>query len=372
MKNLHLPLLCRSPLRPHESLPSLLIRLSIANAYHSPNMITWICNERLGRQVRISRPTRFETYQALAKLVRIQVDKLYDASIHHFASTVVPPTFEQRLTLLFPEQPVPLLNNYFAQEHTWPESDAQFCPLCLQESICHQLAWMPLAVSVCLTHCCLLVRGCPQCQSNLYIYDVLKSRCADCGFNLTKAPAVDVSTDEIGLRSQMVIQSWLGIRSQIDTKYHCVLPNEPAPILYCFLDGLRKTIMRVKRGWNHLHDPPNSVPHRFFPCTSKLDITPAKSYILYTTAFKGIADWPDGFFRFLDTYKLHDEQPENGLILRNLRYLYISWLEKVWQHPAFQFVQETFDQYLLTRCSVVSPRLRRVQENPVLKRKFFG
>jgi hypothetical protein len=170
----------------------------------------------------------------------------------------------------------------------------------------------------------------------------------------------------------MMIQSWLGLYSQPKAECGCLLPNQPPPVLYRFLDGFRKSTMGVRRSWNHLHKPPDSVPSRLFPCTSKRDITPAKSYILYTTAFKGVANWPNGFYGFLDAYKLRDERTEQGYVHSDLGYLYISWLEKAWRHSAFQFVQDAFDQYLLTHYPVISSRLRRAQVSSILGNGFSG
>jgi hypothetical protein len=308
MDNSRLPLLCRSPLQPNESLPSLLIRLSKENGYHSPTMVARICRERSACHDRITQPTQSQTYEVLADLVRIEVEELYAASVHRFAPVIVPPSLKRQTIVLPSGQTVRLQNYYFLREHTWPESDAQFCPLCLQDSAYHRLGWIPLAVSVCLTHHCLLVRGCPQCGQNLKISDILDTECPSCSLDLAEAPVVDVSADRTGLLSQMTIQSWLGLCSLTEAERGCLLPNQPPSVLYRFLDGLRKSIMGVRRSWDYLHKPSDSVPSRLFPCTSKSDITPAKSYILYTTAFKGVANWPNGFYGFLDAYKLRDER----------------------------------------------------------------
>jgi hypothetical protein len=68
-----------------------------------------------------------------------------------------------------------------------------------------------------------------------------------------------------------------------------------------------------------------------------------------------------------DAYKLRDERTEEGYVHSDLGYLYVSWLEKSWRHPAFQFVQDAFDQYLLTHYPAGLSRLRRAQA-----RSIFG
>lgn len=341
------PLLCRSPLLPGESLPSLLIRLTQANAYHSASMIARLCYERLPYQGSITRPTQSQTYTILADLVRIEAEELYAASVHRLAATVVPPsvsfpTREQGAELIFP-----VLSNSFLREHTWSETDAQFCPMCLQAAAYHRLTWMPLAVSACLTHRCLLIRGCPHCRTSLTIADILKTQCPACGFDLTTAPTADLSTDEIGLFAQTMIQAWLGVRPLPETALSRSLPCRVPAVLYCVLNGLRKTIMDVKRSWPALHHPPNTVAAQLFPCTSKRDLTPSKAYILYTTAFQGMIDWPRAFYDFLDTYKKRDGRLEQGSVYHDLRYIYVVWLKKAWQHSEFRFVREAFDRYFL-------------------------
>jgi hypothetical protein len=361
MANSSLPLLCRTELRANESLPSLLLRLSKKNGYHSPTMIVRLCLERLTYRDYVTRPTRSQTYQVLAELVRIEMEALYASSVHRLAATVTPPHLTPQSITLPSDQTMPVMSNGFLRRHTWPESDVQFCPLCLQESAHHRLGWMPLAVSVCLTHQCLLIRGCPECHENLAIADLLEVRCAHCGFDLATAPAVDVSADEMGLFGQMMILSWLGLHPL--PEHSSSLLDQPPSVLYRFLDGLCRTIMGVRKSWPDLHEPPDGMDPRLFPCTSKRDITPTKAYILYTTAFQGVVHWPYGFHDFLDAYRLRDGRSEEGYVYHDLYHIYVYWLKKAWRYPDFRFVQEAFDRYLLDRYPDLLSRLRRRQEN---------
>jgi hypothetical protein len=106
--------------------------------------------------------------------------------------------------------------------------------------------------------------------------------------------------------------------------------------------------MSVQHSWHYLYDAPSGVGSPFFPCSSKGDIIPAKSYILYATAFKAMVNWPQGFHGFLDAYRLRDGQLPSDYVRRDLGRLYSFWLKRAWGLPAFQFVQEAFDQYLLS------------------------
>ena len=358
-------LLCRSPLRPRESLPSLLIRLARENFYHSPAMVAQLCRERLTRRDQVMRPTQTETFQILAELVQIEVDELHAASVQRFAPAINPPTYEQRSITLPSGKTVPVLTVFFSRVQIWPESNVQFCPLCLQESAHHRVDWLPLAVSVCLHHQCLLVRGCPKCQEQLKIQDVLETQCHNCDFELTQTPVISVAADQFGLSSQSVIQSWLGLSPPTSVNSEASLPGEPPATLYRLLDGLRRAVMCVRHSWDYLYGAPSGVGVPLFPCTSKRDMTPAKSYILYATAFRGMVDWPRGFYDFLDAYKRRDGQAPCGHVHRDLGCIYTVWLEKLWRHPAFRFVQQAFDRYLSDEYSSTSALvcLRRLQND---------
>ncbi len=65
------PLLCRSPLRPSESLPSFLIRLAKENFYHSHTIVAHLCRERLTQRDQVTRPSKVETYRVLAAWIAI-------------------------------------------------------------------------------------------------------------------------------------------------------------------------------------------------------------------------------------------------------------------------------------------------------------
>jgi hypothetical protein len=335
-------------------------------------MMERLCRERLTCSDRVTQPTEAKTYQVLVDLVGIDANELYAASVHRFAATITPPTHNRQSIVLPSGQIVPVSCDTFLRAHTWSESDVQFCPLCLKESTYHCVGWMPVAASVCLVHRCLLVRGCPDCRSNLKVRDVLDAICPKCGCELTDICVINVAADEFGLFSQAVIQSWLGISTQTNITEQCSLPDQPPAVLYRVLDGLRRAVMGVKYNWGYLHQAPGGADSSLFPCISKRDITPTKSYILYTTAFMGLADWPQGFYDFLDAYQLRDEREVDGQIYKDFGHIYVPWLEKNWKSPAFQFIQDAFDQYLLDNY-IVTPsllRLRRIRHSPTFKAKF--
>lgn len=135
-----LPLLCRSQLRPGESLLSLLTRLTGLNCYGSVRTLRQWCLKDLKGSV--SRPSEAETFERIASLTNIPWQALYDATAHRFAGTLTPPGTEVEL-LDFPSgEEVPLLPSRIVFEQLRPASAGQFCPRCLEESAYHRVAWM--------------------------------------------------------------------------------------------------------------------------------------------------------------------------------------------------------------------------------------
>jgi hypothetical protein len=289
-------LLLRSPLLPGESLPSYLVRLARLNGYHTPNMVAQICQEQLSQPDIITRPTRAETFARLADLVKLDDKRLFAASAHTFAITILSASAEPELITLRSGAAVVLIPSAVLRQHIWPESDVQFCPHCLTDGNYHRLAWLPQAASVCLVHCSLLVKGCPTCGNKLKIGDVVESRCGQCSFDLRTSPTISVADDDLGLFSQQSIQSWLRLMT-VDRVDQGKLPKQPDFILYQIAYGLHRAIRTIQRRWDYLHDPFDvETGTSVFPCEKKSEITPFKSYVFYATAFKALLRWPYGFF----------------------------------------------------------------------------
>jgi hypothetical protein len=321
-------------------------------------MVMQLCRERLPWQDQITCPARAETYRILVELTRVEADELYAACVQHFAAVITPPDYGQRSIRLSSGKTMSVSTNFILREQTRPESDVQFCPLCLKEAAYHRVDWLPLAAAVCLRHQCLLIHNCPSCQERINIRNILETHCPNCGFQLTQATVISVAADQFGLFSQSAIQSCLRLRPPIRIKDYEPLPDTPSASLYRFLDGLRRAVMSIRQDWDYLYDAPSGVGSLLFPCTSKSDITPAKAYILYATAFKAVVNWPQGFYDFLDAYRQRDNQSPSSLPRRDLGRLYFYWLARAWKHPAFQFVQEAFEHYVANSGSIGEKSLR--------------
>jgi predicted site-specific integrase-resolvase len=360
-------LLCRSSLLPGESLPSLLLRLAMRNHYEPPTVLNGLCLVGLEKD-RLDRPVRAATYERITALTGIDSFELYKATVHCFAEILTPPGIPIDFFDLPDGQTVPLLAKGIGSKQLRPVSAAQFCPACLEESAHHRLAWMPMAAAICLKHKCLLVHRCPNCQESVTVCDVVKTRCRNCGFDLARGEIVSVEDDVLGYLSQQVIQAWMGI-APVPGINELHIPEQSHRVLYRVLDGLRHVAMNAGIGWHYLH--------RFSGDTVDLvsgrtKLSPAESYCLYTTAFKGIVNWPESFFDYLQACTVRSgRKPKRGLYA-DLGSLYAVWLQYRWRHPEFEFLQDTFDRYIVENYagsySVVQSR--RYQDNPTLAAKF--
>jgi hypothetical protein len=369
-----LPLLPRrSGLLPGESLPSLLARLAKCNYYSPPTILNRLCLEGLEKD-RLDRPLQAATYERLAALSGIDPAELHAATAHRFAQTLTPPDVEREFLELLPGRAFPLLGIQIASRQLRPEFAAQFCPDCLKEAAYHRLAWVPIAVSACVQHKRLLVNHCPVCLEKVAIRSVVETRCGRCGADLTEGRSVHVGDDELGLFAQQVIQSWLNVAPMPGAPWPYSLPDQPPGVLYRVLDGLRRYVMRINADWKLIHRPVgveglDTAPSQH---VSVSRIMPGESYTWYVTAFKALINWPDGFFEFLQAYRLREGVKARGKLNKDLGTLYSGWLEGYWQHPAFEFVQDACDRYVLDNyaaspSAILSDRYAR---NPALAEKF--
>jgi excisionase family DNA binding protein len=341
------PLLQRTSLLPDESLPSLLARLTRLNYYDAPTLLQHLCCEGLGSREHLGRPSNVATFERLAALTAIDSGTLYAASAHRFAPLLTPPDIEVESVTLPGSQAVPLLTQRLAIRHLRPESAAQFCPDCLKESPYHRLTWMATAISACLKHGCLLVEVCPQCRAKVSVQAIAGGKCGRCEANLASARSMQVREDAFGLFSQSVIQMWAGGASKPDDLWLGVLPQQPPSVLYHLVDGLRIVISSVGTHWEYLHQMPED-PQVLSLHDLATKPTPAHRYRSYATAFKAIISWPRYFFEFLGEYSLRGgRECRTGSLYQDLGGLYRKWLEQIWKHPAFEFVQKAFEEYLV-------------------------
>ncbi len=378
-----LHLLRRSPLRPGESLPSLVGRLARLNYYDPPRIL-----ERLilgNNRVRVGRLSQVSMFKKMAALTGIAPRELYAATAHRFDQTITSPGDHFKSLELPGGETVPLLAPGTANKHLRPESAAQFCPDCLKASAYHRAAWMPVAAAACLKHKRLLSARCPGCQEAVSIYTVVETRCDRCDADLTVLDpwlTDSIESDAFGLLSQHVIQAWLGIVSMPDSAQSCSLPNQSPAVLYQLLDWLRQSITADIKGawslsilsaslgadeawvrWKYLHriygngnwlpvllrEPraPKRNPH-----SSPELLTPTASYCFSATAFKGIVDWPKGFHAFLQVYRLRNDVEIEDRLRSDFDFLYSELSKRHWRGTRFEFVRDAFNQYVAAHYAI--------------------
>ncbi len=352
-------LLKRTSVQPGESLQSLLARLSWLNDYDAPDTLSQILQEGRGKQGilkdRASLPRQAEMYQRLEALTGLGVSDLYAASAHRFTNILTPPDQPIQLLEILHDKYSPLLAQSLTSKQIRPTSAGQFCPLCLKDSAYHRLIWMPIAVSACLKHSCLLVDRCQQCSRKASTREIIEMRCRKCKSNLAEAETLSLNNDP-GLSYQHMIQSWLISYAAPDDEV-LFLPQQQPGVLYRVLDGLQWSIRTITwTEWPYIHNISKGLLISTLQLSNtQRTITPYESYCLYATAFKGLIHWPNGFYEFLQAYRSRlQSKLFNGGPKADLGNLYTQWLQDYWKHRAFEFVQKAFQHYFVDTYSLSS------------------
>ena len=365
-------LLRRSPLLPGESLSSLLARLARLNYYDPPTIIEWLCQRGLeihGRES-LALPVHARMFERIAKLTQIDPAELYAATPHRFAEVLRAPETETQSLELPSDMIMPRLARGIASKQIQPTCRAKFCPDCLQESPYHRLIWAHVMSAACLKHKRLLANQCPICHRSVNIRAVVYNRCQHCRADLSVTHTPVAGRDDFGLLGQTILQAWL-LGKPVDTT-SLGIPDQPLAVLWRVVEGLRFCVMGCSPEWGYMHRMMTTVLTRWPNELTK--ITPLHAYCLHATALKGIVNWPDGFYDFLQAYPLREARKASGSLMADFGNLYGSWLERRWRHPAFQFVQEAFNQFLADNrryaTSVSVMQSVRYQNRPGLAEKI--
>lgn len=349
-----LPLLRRTPLLPGESLPSLVERLTQLNHYAGAAILTQLCQAQQAspwRQDKAGCPLYGATFLGLAYLTQLHVAELIAASAHSFTPALAPsgavPTTADWLTA--PNQPRPLPVQ--ARRYLRPTTAAQYCPRCLQQARYHRRSWLPAPVTVCQEHYCLLIDHCPGCQRPIAVADIVYGRCPTCRADLSAAPGVSVTEDNLGLQAQNLILAWFGLEPvpPWDTARHC-----PAPTLALrvrLMEHLCRRLLSCRKAWARWPTPlPNPNGEAMHISARTYRLTAHDTYYLYRAAFAALLDWPQGFYRYLDAYSRW-RQPDAlpARCTRQLHTLQKDWLTPAWRADDNDLCIETFVDYLLDR-----------------------
>lgn len=361
--------LCRIQIKPDELLSSFLIRLAFANYYDSFSTFANTIHENssvLGLRDNLLNPSRSETYFTLSNLCFISEQELFEHSIHKFANLFY--SFQKEY-----EQKIQLSNGDSRQvicqesirRNCRPLYKSAFCPACLKEDQYFRMEWQTLATTVCLRHGLLLIDECQGCGKKLSIFEIVKGQCEECSFDLHNSNSIDVTTDSFSLFSQRILSGWMGIGEPIP-----VISGISSDILYRVFSGIRYCLQK-KANWKYLHAFPEYT--ETLPSNRELArwVVP-NNYLhrLNASAIKPLLDFPNGLYSFWDAYREPNPSVSIALGLGNL---YWGWIDKRWLSPEFDFIQNAFDDYLVSRVNILNTGIaksHRLQKKPELKTKF--
>lgn len=360
------PLVIRTRLFPDESLPSLLVRLTKLNLYEALAILKGVIfdgfNELKPLKDNIELPLKPATYERLMSLSQVDILSLYMATPHRFVPVFAllgtAPTMQllgQTALPFFPQRGLP---KQLRLRHA-----SQFCPQCLKEEAYHNMKWVPIAISTCLRHECLLVDRCDKCNQEVSALDVTRAQCKHCKADLSEIRTCSIAMDGLGLLTQRIITSWF--MELITPPFaQSLLPQQPIALLYKVIEDVQLSISEWRGNiWPYMHQPKLHHLGRTVGNKGKsLYPSPYESYQLYTTALKSLLNWPEGFYEFIDNYRnqyvLYSSLDRircsvglascmiQGPLPMNLGKLYSQCLLRDWNDDNYKFIRETFNAYI--------------------------
>jgi hypothetical protein len=193
------------------------------------------------------------------------------------------------------------------------------------------------------------VNKCHRCKKSISIQEIVGQQCRDCLADLRAVQSRSVKDDELGILSQQTIQSWLAGADVTEVPGVCRWPSRHPAVLYRFLENLSRRLLDCWKVWPSLPAPLNGLNrHITAPICQLQRLTPNGIFHLQKAAFTGIANWPDGLFKYLDAFcndKTSSQKPAKRF--KRLKQVQQDWFRPVWSVPEFEFVQQGFVNYLL-------------------------
>jgi hypothetical protein len=307
--------------------------------------------EAPANQDSLAHPKWVDTFLRLADLTHISPEDLYAASDHRFAPFLTPP---RQLPVEIPwigATSKPMLTPSLASGRLRFASAAQYCPRCLKTAAYHRLSWIPTMTAICLVHRCLLVNRCPQCLKHISIQEIVSQRCRSCQSDLSAVEPLSVEGNALGILSQQIIQSWLGVADGTELPVGYNPPSCHPATLYRLLENLSRRLLICWKDWPTLPAPLGGLTEHIAAPIYKMKLmTPDGIFHLHRAAFTGVTNWPNGLFQFLDAYSgcySPTQTPMNRD--KRLKQIRQDWFQPAWGNPDFEFVQQSFVNYLLAR-----------------------
>jgi hypothetical protein len=353
-------LLSRAPLLPDEWLASYLARLSHLNHYDSVGWMHKLCHSQLSEYDWLILPKNWETVTGLSRMTQQPAKALLEATAHRFAYSLTPPGSEFTTMQLPNNESLTLLHFGNATGQLWSPGDVRYCPSCLQEGSYVRLDWLPILISTCAKHGCLLRSNCHVCRSLLSTEDIAQDFCTECRAKPSRAPVENMKNDDWALLSQHIVRYWLGLAPPPSDYASYLSEDIPARVYYRLLDGLRRGLVAKQ-------SPSNSLPS-----AQKRYLLPHRVHHIVAQAMKALVNWPHGFYEFLDSYRGHKGPSKSGSVKEDFGYFYGQIMERLWRLPEFRFVQDRFEDYIVEhyRLSASIIHLRRYNDDPSFRERF--
>ncbi|MEQ8676527.1 MAG: TniQ family protein [Aggregatilineales bacterium] len=363
-------LVCRPRPYPDESLLSYLLRVQFANHYDGLIWLTWWLRglrHTPGSRSQFRPTATHETcfLENLATVTGVPVFDLYQMTLNRYAAIFTFPGRPTHYQMLHSGEQVA----FCQQSHSlksWSRTEARsaFCPLCLREAAYHRLPWLLHAIFACPKHDCWLLDTCSSCGASVSVETIVRSQCTRCSASLADMPVIPLDA--------MVADAQQHLMFCLETGN---LPTETLPLLsvqalFRLVEGLCAATRQL--GWEGEGCyQPEGVTRHPFPSHPQQSASPIQYGSLYTTAWRVVNDWPQGFYTFLDGY-LRRPGGGNGTMKRSLGSFYDIWLEREWCHSDLEPVQTTFNDYFVTHFppshQILS--LARVKRYPELRERM--
>ena len=376
LNNRDLPLLNRSYARPGESLASLFERLAILNHHDSTYPLYQLCHERLTfngiRDRQLWSPMCPETFGVIARLTGIEPPQLHEMTIHRFAPIITPPEQELRSITLSHSSERPVLSKMGSFKQLRTIHTSRYCPYCLRDKKYQHLVWNFVALSACTIHACILINRCPGCDNHLSVRSIVRATCLKCGADLIQVDPTSVNDDQLGMRTQHEIYSWV-MNNKTAYRHFKVGDLDLSPrTRFRIIDGLVCALIGRNLGefMHKIKGVPVSPMIR--DAKAKRSLTPHELFALYATAMKALANWPRGFHELLDVYALNNPKVGPSGLHVEFGALYKNWISHRWKHQQFSFLQDEFIRYLESngKLSRARGRANRYQSGAQLTDRF--
>lgn len=349
---------------PDESLISWLWRVAFANYLDSASLLLRYVRHLIQRPFPIKQDcirNLRESYQfeALARFTNISTEQVYNCTLHRFAHVFTRPEREVHYVQLMPDHFKQLLptsgySDFYGNDFRW-------CPHCLADDNYIRLDWHSALVTCCTIHGCWLMDQCPECDAKIRALDIANGYCGTCLIDLATLKPRSIPNDDLMLDWNRLLRSWL-----YGAKDHMFTEGIPINVALRVLRGLRFSAQRAGEDWYWHHRPPH-IPRQQLDIFKQRQLTMYERGCLYTTAYRGLLNWPYSFYEFMDAYRQRPGSKEDTGLRREFGTIYISWISRFWNHPAYHAVQNAFNNYLVDHIPVYQiVKTRRIREYPEL------